>query len=87
MKEEGIVKKMYCNKIKWQKTCLRYVKLCEHRKIFVISIDKNIQLRYKIINHNSSSLNWSYNAWKKYINAKVQEIRIWYSYRRDIKIV
>ena len=77
MKEERIVKKiyyMYSNKTKWQKTCSRYIKLCEYRKMFVISLDGNIQPGYKIINQNSSSLNWSYNVGKKNINAKVQEI-------------
>ena len=99
MKEERIVKKIYnmnSNKTKWQKTCSRYIKLCEFRKMFVISLDGNIQPGYKIINHNGSSLNWSYNVWKKNINAKVQEIGLkkwrdgiatketlnWYSYKQ-----
>ena len=99
MKEERIVKKIYnmnSNKTKWQKTCSRYIKLCEFRKMFVISLDGNIQPGYKIINHNGSSLNWSYNVWKTNINAKVQEIGLkkwrdgiamketlnWYSYKQ-----
>ena len=99
MKDGRIVKKiynLYTNKSKWQRSCSQYVKLCGFRKMFVISLDGNIQPGYKIINENGLGIDWTYSMWKNTINKKVEEIGlkkwkegiskketlIWYNYKK-----
>ena len=55
MDDKRIIENIYnfhSGNSKWQKSCSQCMKLCGYRKMYVVSLDRNIKPGYKVMNES-----------------------------------